>query len=115
MLVLLIEKSQTELCLEIARHQNQQILIIETGKVVSAQLLVDKGTIEETGDIGIVEKQHLIEIILGILPLLPAGYSKQPSSDASGHYPDDRNIFVARARESLKAFDWSLLKDSDSF
>ena len=70
MLIFLIEQSQTELRLEIARNKYQKILIIETRKVITEQLLIDKGTIEQTGDIGIVQKEYLIKIILGILPLL---------------------------------------------
>ena len=70
MLIFLIEQSQTELRLEIARNKYQKILIIETCKVITEQLLIDKGTIEQTGDTGIVQKEYLIKIILGILPLL---------------------------------------------
>ena len=69
MLVLLIQQRQTKLCLEVTRHQNQEVLIIETGKVIAQKLFVNERTVEETCNIGIVEEQHLVQVILGITPL----------------------------------------------
>lgn len=66
MLILLIEKSQSQLGLKVARHQDQEILIIQSGEIITLHLLVDKCTEKQTGDIGIVEKKNLIEVILGV-------------------------------------------------
>ena len=68
-LVLLIQQRQTELSLEVTRHQNQKVLIIKTGKVIAQKLFVNECPVEEACDIGIVEEQHLIQVILGITPL----------------------------------------------
>ena len=69
MLVLLIQQRQTKLRLKVTRHQNQKVLIIKTGKVIAQKLFVNECTVEESCDIGIVEEQHLVQVILGITPL----------------------------------------------
>ena len=70
MLVFLVEKRQPQLCLEVARHQNKKVLIVETRKVVTFQFLVDKSPVEKSRNVGLIEEEHLVELILGIVPLL---------------------------------------------
>ena len=54
MQVFLIEQSQTQLRLKITRHKNQKILVVEPGKVVSVQLLINKGTIKQSCYVGTI-------------------------------------------------------------
>ena len=70
MLILLVQQRQAQLRLEIARNQHQEVLIVKTRKIITLHLLVHESTVKEPGYVGIVQKQHLIQIVLGISPLL---------------------------------------------
>lgn len=49
---------------------NKKVLIVETRKVVTLQFLVDKSPVEKSRNVGLIEEEHLVKLILGIVPLL---------------------------------------------
>ena len=67
---LLIEQGKSKPCLEVGGHDAQELLVVETCKLIAAQLLVGIGTEIERCQMPGLLLQHDVVLILCKLPLL---------------------------------------------
>ena len=68
--IFLIEQGKSKLCLEIARNQLQQCLIVKPCKVVASQFLIGIGAEIECRRVLWIEAKHIVVFVLCQLPLL---------------------------------------------